>query len=405
MTPRRIEADLAVIGAGIVGLASARALKRRHPDARIVVLDKEHAVAHHQTGRNSGVVHAGITYPPGSAKARLCREGVDALRAYCHEQGVAYRAVGKLIVATEEEELPRLRGLLERGRANGVPELRLLNARDLREVEPFAGGIEAIHSPTTAIVDFRAAAEALARELRAGGAELVLGSEVRAIASDDRGVTIEAGPVTVRAAGYVNCAGLHADRIARLAGAAPELRIVPFRGEYWLLREHRRHLVRGLIYPVPDPAFPFLGVHLTVTTSGAVEAGPNAVLAFAREGYRPWEVRARDLAETVAYPGFWRLARRHLRAGAYELRRSASKAAFVRSAQRLLPPLTPDDVRRGPSGVRAQALRPDGTLVDDFVFEAGERALHVLNAPSPAATASLAIGRVVAERTPLQALG
>ncbi|MEX2502006.1 MAG: L-2-hydroxyglutarate oxidase, partial [Trueperaceae bacterium] len=347
MTTERIEADLVVIGAGIVGLASARALHQRHPHARIVVLDKEPAVAHHQTGRNSGVVHAGIYYAPGSDKARLCRQGVDLLRAFCLERGVPFVACGKVIVATEEEELPRLHGLLERGRANGVPDLRLLDADELRSVEPHAAGLQAIHSPTTAIVDFRAASEAIARELRDDGVQLLLGAGVRSVATDDRGVTVEAGSVTVRAGSLVNCAGLHADRIARMAGATVDLRIVPFRGEYLLLREHRRHLVRGLIYPVPDPAFPFLGVHLTPTTGGAVEAGPNAVLALAREGYGPFTVRGDDLAETLAYPGFWRLAARHWRAGGYEIYRSAWRPAFVRSLQRLVPDLAPNDVRAG----------------------------------------------------------
>jgi len=390
--------DVAIVGGGIVGLATADALLARHPDLRLLLLEKEDDVARHQTGHNSGVVHAGIYYTPGSLRARLCVAGVGRLRDFCAEHGVAYDAAGKVIVATDEAELPRLDRLLERGTANGVPGLRMIDADELRAIEPHAAGLRAIHSPHTAIVDYPGVSHALLARLRARGARVAFGSPLVSVAEEPGGLRLATPRATFRARRLVACAGLHADRIARLAGARPQVRIVPFRGEYYFLRPERRDLVRGLIYPVPDPALPFLGVHFTRTVHGEVEAGPNAVLALAREGYGWTRVDGRDLAEVAAYPGFWRLARRFWRTGAFETYRSFSTAAFVRSLQKLVPAITPADVRRGGAGVRAQAIDPQGRLVDDFAVIETERSLHVLNAPSPAATAALTIGDHLAER-------
>lgn len=393
-----LEADVVVVGGGIVGLATARALLRAHPGLRLVLLEKEDGVAKHQTGRNSGVVHAGIYYTPGSLKAQLCVAGVVKLRDFCAEHGVAYDAVGKVIVATSDDEVERLGRLYERGTANGVPGLRLIDADELNAIEPHAAGLRAIHSPNTAIVDYPGVCRALADELRRAGAHVAFGAPVLAIAEDAAGLTVTTPTVRVRAQRLVSCAGLHADRLARMTGAASDVRIVPFRGEYYFLEPHAREKVKGLIYPVADPALPFLGVHFTRTVHGEVEAGPNAVLALAREGYTHTTVNLADLGETVAFPGFWKLAGRFWRTGAYEYWRSFRKAAFVASLRKLMPSITEADVRRGGAGVRAQAVGPDGKLVDDFAFAETERALHVLNAPSPAATASLAIGEHVAGR-------
>jgi (S)-2-hydroxyglutarate dehydrogenase len=394
----QVHVDVAVIGAGIVGLATAEALTRRYPGLRVAVLDKEREVARHQTGHNSGVVHAGIYYRPGTLRARLCVEGVTRLRDFCAEHGVAYDAVGKVIVATDDNEVQRLEALLERGRANGVPQLSMLDAAELRAIEPFAAGLRAIHSPSTAIVDFPGVATALAGIAQGRGARVELGAPVSAVIPGRDEVLVRTPHLDVRARRLIACAGLHADRIARMSGLVPEVRIVPFRGEYYLLRPERRDLVRGLIYPVPDPALPFLGVHFTRMVSGEVEAGPNAVLALAREGYSHGRVSPRDLADTLSFPGFWRLARRFWRVGAYEFYRSLSTAAFVASLRRLVPAVTAADVRRGGAGVRAQAIGRDGALIDDFVIAETDTALHVLNAPSPAATASLAIGEHLAVR-------
>jgi len=344
------------------------------------------------------VVHAGIYYAPGSLRARLCVAGVGRLRDFCREHGVAYDPVGKVIVATDEAELARLDRLLERGTANGVPGLRRIEADELRALEPHAAGLRAIHSPHTAIVDFPGVGRALLERLRRRGARIELGTALVGLAEEPGGLRLTTTAGVRRAARLVACAGLHADRVARLAGADPQVRIVPFRGEYYFLRPERRDLVRGLIYPVPDPALPFLGVHFTRTVDGEVEAGPNAVFALAREGYGWTRVDARDLAETFAYPGFWRLARRFWRTGAFETYRSLSTRAFVRSLQKLVPAITLADVRRGGAGVRAQAVDRQGRMVDDFAVVETERSLHVLNAPSPAATASLAIGAHLAER-------
>ncbi len=388
--------DVAVVGGGIVGLATAMALARRAPGLRLAVLEKEPAVGQHQTGRNSGVLHAGLYYRPGSLKARLCVEGKRQMEAFCDAHGVPYERCGKVVVAVEERELPVLQELLQRGTANGVPGLELIGPERLKELEPHARGLAALYSPGTGIVDFRRVAAAMAAVIEDGGADILTEARVLQIRRTGDAVHIETtrGPVSSRL--LVNCAGLYSDEIARLAGDEPGVRIIPFRGEYYLLRPESRSLVRNLIYPVPDPALPFLGVHFTRMLSGDVEAGPNAVLALAREGYRWLQVNAGELWETLAYPGFRALARTWWRTGLYEMWRSWSKRAFVASLQRLVPAVTETDVVRGGAGVRAQAVSPTGRLLDDFQIEESPRAVHVLNAPSPAATASIAIGDYIA---------
>jgi L-2-hydroxyglutarate oxidase len=388
--------DLAVVGGGIVGLATARALLAERPDLRLVILEKEARLASHQTGHNSGVIHSGIYYKPGSHKARLCVEGARLMKEFCTQQAIRVDPIGKVIVATSEAELPRLQALFERGTANGVQGLALLDRDQLREIEPHAAAIRAIHSPTTSIVDYGEVAQALARELRMQGAVIRTGAGVSRIRRTDGGFDLSTASGPVEARRLVNCAGLYSDVVARLAGARPGVRIIPFRGEYYMIRPERHDLVRGLIYPVPDPEFPFLGVHFTRTVHGDVEAGPNAVLAFAREGYRFGRIHVRELAGTLGYRGFWSMARRYWRMGGYEMYRSLSKAAFVQALQRLLPEIEPADITPGGAGVRAQAVAEDGSLVDDFRIARSTDAIHVLNAPSPAATASLAIGRYIA---------
>ncbi len=388
--------DVAIIGGGIVSLAIASAVSEQAPRARLVILEKEPRLAMHQTGNNSGVIHSGIYYRPGSYKARLCVEGARLLQQFCAAQGIRVDCCGKVIVATTDAELPRLQALYERGTANGVPGLSLIDAARLRELEPHANALRAIHSPTTAIVDFKQVAAALATELTTRGVAIETGAKVVAITRGADGFELATPGRGVRARHVVNCAGLHADLVATMAGATPGMKIIPFRGEYYFLKPERRHLVNGLIYPVPDPEFPFLGVHFTRTVHGDVEAGPNAVLAFAREGYRFGTVNPRELLGTLTYGGFWAMARKYWRTGVYEVYRSLSTAAFVRALQRLVPELRPEDVRRGGAGVRAQAVDPNGALVDDFRIVESPGAIHVLNTPSPAATASLAIGRHIA---------
>ena len=399
MTAEPPRPDVVVVGGGIVGMATAEALVRAHPDLVVEVIEKEPEVARHQTGHNSGVVHSGIYYRPGTLRARLCVAGVGMLRDFCDAHGVAYDEVGKVVVATDPGELDRLAALFERGNANGVPDLALLDAGELREIEPHAAGIQAIHSPRTAIVDFPGVTRALRAEFERRGGRVRLGVTVEGIRATGAAVTLATDHGPLEAGHVITCGGLHADRLARMAGAdVSDVLIVPFRGEYYVLAEHRRDLVNGLIYPVPDPAMPFLGVHLTRTVHGEVEAGPNAVWALAREGYGQLDVRLADAAEAVAYPGLWRLATRYWRTAAFEAYRSFSKRAFVDALQRLVPAIGMDDVRRGGAGVRAQALGRDGAMFDDFVIRESPRALHVINAPSPAATASLAIGEHLVER-------
>ena len=389
--------DIAIIGGGIVGLATARAILDRAPRTRIVLLEKETDIAHHQTGHNSGVIHSGIYYKPGSYKARLCVEGARLMKAYCEKNGIEVDTCGKVIVATSQEELPRLKTLYERGVANGVPGVAMIDARRLKEIEPHASALAGIHSPQTAIVDYRRVAETLARDLVASGLTLERSFRVGAITRERGTLRLASADDRVVTATYlVNCAGLHSDVIARLAGAPVDVQIVPFRGEYYMLRPERRSLVNGLIYPVPDPEFPFLGVHFTRTVHGDVEAGPNAVLAFAREGYTWSRVRPGELLATLRFSGFRAMAKKYWRTGAYEMYRSLSKRAFVKALQRLVPALRAEDIRPGGAGVRAQAVTAEGALVDDFRIVQTSDAVHVLNAPSPAATASLAIGRHIA---------
>ncbi|MGI8587074.1 MAG: L-2-hydroxyglutarate oxidase [Chloroflexia bacterium] len=390
--------DLIVIGAGIVGLATARELLLRRPGLRLLVLEKDAEIAAEQSGHNSGVMHAGIYYKPGSLKATLCTTGVRLLFDYCEQRGIPVDRCGKVIVATEDEELPRLDDLYERGVANGVPGLERIGHERLREIEPHAAGIAAIWSPNTSIVDFRRVARAYADDIRSAGGTIVTSCAVRRIRRTSEGIHIgtERGGLATR--GLIACAGLQADRLAEMAGARLEVKIVPFRGDYYVLRPERRHLCRGLIYPVPDPSLPFLGVHFTKRIDGEVWAGPNAVLAFSRQGYRKQDVNLGDLRELASYPGFWRMARAYWQTGANEIYRDFVKAAFLRSLQRYVPECTAADILPGPSGVRAQAVRADGALVDDFMVYTARNMVHVLNAPSPAATSSLAIARLIADR-------
>ena len=392
--------DVAIIGGGLVGLATALRLLESRPGLRLTVIEQESELAGHQSGHNSGVMHAGLYYPPGSLKAELCREGKAELETFCTLHDIPFQRVGKLVVAVRDEELPRLEELRRRGVANEVPGLEVIGPERIRDIEPHAVGIRALWSPTTGIVDFRRVALSIANEVRARGGELITGRRVTRIEPhlDALILSTPAGEIIARA--VIACAGLWADRVAALTGEAGRdaPRIVPFRGDYYTLAPEARTLVRGLIYPVPDPKFPFLGVHFTRRIDGEVWAGPNAVLALARNGYRRRDLSIRDLAGTLFFPGFLRLAGNYLRTGLAEMWRDVSKRAFVRELQRYVPDLRSDQLRFGPSGVRAQALRRDGTLVDDFYLAGSGRVLHVLNAPSPAATASLAIGRVLTER-------
>jgi L-2-hydroxyglutarate oxidase LhgO len=391
-------ADVAVVGAGIVGLAVARTLSARHPGLRIVVLDKETGIARHQTGRSSGVIHSGVYYAPGSLKARLCVQGAAALRAYCDERAIPYNICGKVIVACEPAELPRLEELLRRGTANGVSGLELIGPARLRELEPHAAGIRALHVPGTGIVDYGLVARGFADDVAAAGGELLLGYEVEDIVErEGLGVRLScaAGEVTARNA--VFCAGVYSDRLAQLGGGAVDPRIVPFRGDYYVLRPEARHLANALVYPVPDPAFPFLGIHTTLRMDGSMWLGPNAVLALGRESYGRYQVRLGDILETVRAPGFRRLARRHLRMGLGEVARDYNRHLFIASARKLLPELEVGDVLPGDAGIRAQALLGDGSLVDDFVLERRQGIVFVRNAPSPGATSSLMIGATIAD--------
>ncbi|MGW2337265.1 L-2-hydroxyglutarate oxidase [Streptomyces sp. NPDC001685] len=389
-----LDCDVLVVGGGIVGLATAYAVTRAASGTRVTVLEKEPGPARHQTGRNSGVIHSGVYYRPGSLKARYAVGGAAEMVKFCAEYGVAHAVTGKLIVATGREELPRLHALAQRGRENGIA-VRELGAAQIAEYEPEVEGLAALHVPTTGVCDFAGVARRLAE---ASGAEIRYGARVERVERrPSLGVAVRTtrGDV-VRGRVLVNCAGLHCDEVARLTGDDPEARIVPFRGEYYTLK--RPELVRGLVYPVPDPAFPFLGVHLTRGIDDGVHIGPNAVPALAREGYRWGVVRPREVGTTLAWPGAWRMARRHWRYGAGELHRSLSKAAFTDAVRRLLPAVEAGDLVPAAAGVRAQAVLRDGSLVDDFLIREGPRAVHVLNAPSPAATASLPIGREVARR-------
>ena len=391
--------DCAIIGGGIVGLSVAWHLGKEQPGLRIVVLEKEPALTSHQTGRNSGVIHSGIYYKPGSLKARFAREGNRSMRTFCEEHGIAHEICGKIIVATQPEEIAPLDQLLARGHENQL-EATPLTAEEVRGIEPHVRCLRGVRVPSTGIVSYREVGAKLSELIESQGGTIHVGSDVTAISDQHGFYRLETAKGPVEAAYLINCGGLQSDRIARQAGSPPDARITPFRGEYYELVPEKRHLVRSLIYPVPDPDFPFLGVHFTRMIDGSVHAGPNAVLAFAREGYRKTDVNVRDLLETLTYRGFWKLARKHYREGLAETYRSFSKAAFVRSLQKLIPEVGAKDLVPVPAGVRAQALRPDGALVDDFLLLHGNRSIHVCNAPSPAATASLEIGREVVSHIP-----
>ena len=385
-----------IVGGGIVGLATGYRLGERFPGARLTILEKENVVGQHQTGHNSGVLHCGLYYQPGSLKARLAVAGIRQMVAFCQENGIRHEVCGKLVVAADDNEVSRLRLLQERGRANGLEGLRWLARDEIREIEPYAGGVAALHVPQEGIVDYPRVSQTLATRLTERGARVVTRAQVKRITRAGNTWIAETTAGDFESDFLINCAGLHCDRVAALAGEHREMRILPFRGEYYRLKSERQYLVRNLIYPVPDPRFPFLGVHFTRLIGGGVEAGPNAVLAFAREGYRKTDINVRDLFDALSYRGFLRFLKRYPSIAWYELRRSFSRELFCRSLQRLVPEVRKEDLDTGGSGVRAQAISPAGELVQEFCLIARPNALHVLNAPSPAATASLAIGREIA---------
>ncbi|MGC2450158.1 MAG: L-2-hydroxyglutarate oxidase [Candidatus Sulfotelmatobacter sp.] len=389
--------NVIIIGGGVVGLGVGLEITRRFPGKRVLLLEKENRVARHQSGHNSGVIHSGVYYKPGSLKARLCVAGAAAMVEFCREHGIPHKVCGKVIVATAEEEVPHLEGVRKRGEANGLTGLRLIGPEELREIEPNAAGLRALVVPSTGITDYAVVCEKYAELITANGGTVKTSAAATAIRRSANEIVVETSQGVFRTNALINCAGLHSDRISRMAGDDPGVMIVPFRGEYYDLTPERAALVKALIYPVPDPQFPFLGVHFTRRITGKVDAGPNAVLALAREGYRHSDINVGDLASSILYGGFWRMARKHWRSGVGEWHRSLSKPAFVHALQRLLPAITVDDLVPGGSGVRAQALKPDGALVDDFQFVPSGKVLHVLNVPSPAATASLMIGRSIVD--------
>ena len=380
-----------IIGGGIVGLATARQLLRKYPGSKVTVLEKEPTPGQHQTAHNSGVLHCGLYYTPGSLKAKLAVEGIQEMTEFCSEHNVPHEICGKLVVATNESEVARMGNLYERGMANGLDGIEKLDRDQMREIEPHVGGIAALKVPQEGIVDYPAVVAALVKEIELLGGQVINNAKVNHLHEADRW-TADTSVGDYSAEWIVNCAGLHCDRVSQLAGQKRDLRIVPFRGEYFQLKPQSQYLVKHLIYPVPDPAFPFLGVHFTRLISGGIEAGPNAVLAFAREGYRKTNVNLRDLVDALSYCGLWRFAMKYPKMCVHELRGSFSKQYFCKQLQKLVPEVNPNDLETGGAGVRAQAMSPEGGLVQDFHFARGTRALHVLNAPSPAATASLAIG-------------
>ncbi len=391
------ETDLLIIGAGIVGLATALEATRRFATMRPIVVDKEARVAAHQTGHNSGVIHSGLYYKTGSLKARNCVAGAASMKRFCREHGIAWEECGKLVVATTEEEVPRLIALHERGNANGVPGLRMMERDEFREIEPHCNGLRGLHVPSTGIVDYTVVAQKYAELIRQAGGEIVLGAKVVGLREDNGGNIVETQAGAFRARYVINCAGLYSDTIARMAGVKTNLEIVPFRGEYYEVRPERRHLIRNLIYPVPDPRFPFLGVHFTRRVNGSVEAGPNALLAFRREGYTGAAPDLSEAMQTLRFPGFWKMARKYWRMGMAEQYRAWAKPAFTKALQKMVPELQDSDLAQGGSGVRAQAVDANGNLLDDFHFVHSGRMIHVCNVPSPAATASLEIGREIVD--------
>jgi (S)-2-hydroxyglutarate dehydrogenase len=390
-------ADLLIIGAGIVGLATALEATRRFPDMHVLVVEKEDHVAAHQTGHNSGVIHSGLYYKTGSLKARNCVAGAASMKRFCAEQGVPFEECGKLVVATSPEEVPRLEQLHQRGIANGVPGLRVLEPEQFREIEPHCAGIRALQVPTTGIVDYTVVAKKYAELIERGGGAIVLGAKVVGLREDGQANLVETRAGDFRARYVINCAGLYSDAVARMAGVHTDLEIVPFRGEYYDVKPERRSLVKALIYPVPDPRFPFLGVHFTRRVNGSVEAGPNALLALRREGYTGTGLDLGEAKEMLEFSGFWKMARKYWRMGLAEQYRSWVKAAFVESLQKMVPELEESDLAPGGSGVRAQAVDKNGNLLDDFHFVRNGRMIHVCNVPSPAATASLEIGKEIVE--------
>jgi (S)-2-hydroxyglutarate dehydrogenase len=396
--------DLTILGAGIIGLATAMQILEAHPRIKLLVLEKEPEIAQHQTGHNSGVIHSGLYYRPSSIKARSCVAGRNALIEFCDRHSIPYEICGKIVVATSEEELPRLEELHHRGLANGLEGLEMIGPERLKEFEPHANGIKALRVPATGIIDYKKVAEAYAKEIRAKSGDIRTSHRVVDILERDNELVLQTTGGDYRTRYLINCCGLHSDLVANMMASADhaanrqdEHRIIPFRGEYYTLSPAKHFLVRNLIYPVPDPTFPFLGVHFTRMIEGGVEAGPNAVLAFAREGYRKTSFNARDLWQSVTFKGFWAMTGKYWRTGLGELYRSLSKSAFVRALKKLVPEITESDLGPGGAGVRAQAVSASGALVDDFVIRQSRNAIHVLNAPSPGATASLAIGRSIAE--------
>ncbi len=391
------EADVAIIGGGIVGLATAYQLLERHPDKRVVVVEKESSVGAHQTGHNSGVLHSGIYYKPGSLKATNCRVGKQAMEAFCEAEGIPYDVCGKVIVAVDDTELPRLERIYERGQANEVA-CEMIDRERLLELEPHSAGVKAIHVPSAGIVNYRRVAERLAEVVGERGSEVICDARVVGFKSSNGSVTLATKQGDVTAKYAVNCCGLQSDRMSKLTGHKTEAKILPFRGEYYELKPEWHHLCNNLIYPVPDPSFPFLGVHFTRMIDGGVECGPNAVLAFAREGYRKTDINIADMAEALSYGGFLRLAAKYWRVGAGEMWRSLSKAAFVKALQRLMPEIRSEHLVTARAGVRAQAISPEGNMVDDFVIQASDNIINVNNAPSPAATSSLNIGNLIVDK-------
>ena len=389
--------DIAIIGAGIIGLATAMRLAQEYPRYKIIVLEKDGEVAQHQTGHNSGVIHAGIYYAPGSQKANFCSTGGRLLRQFCDERGIEYEMCGKVIVAINDEEIPRLQDLFERGTANGAEGLEMVGKERLAELEPYAAGVKAIFSPNTGIIDFKKVSQAYAIEFGENGGDLFLNTAVHGITRRDGQMYLETSRGEIMARHIINCAGLQADQVARMMGADPGLRIIPFRGEYFSIRPERQHLVRSLIYPVPDPSLPFLGVHFTKRITGSVEAGPNAVLAFSREGYTKTSFRLGDTLGTLTYPGFWKMSLTHWKSGIDEQHRSLRKSLFLKSLQTLVPSIEMDDLSEPGAGVRAQAVDRNGNLLQDFAISETENAIHVLSAPSPGATSSLTISRYIVD--------
>jgi len=389
--------DVVVVGGGIIGLATSMKLTQDFPNLKVAVLEKEEEVAQHQTGHNSGVIHAGIYYAPGSQKANFCSTGGKLLRDFCDEYGIAYDMCGKLIVATDDSEVPQLEELFKRGTENGAEDLRMVDQEEIKDIEPYSAGVKAILSPNTGIIDYFEVSQAYGTRMRENGGDLLTNVEVISIENRDNLVYINTTSGTFAAKYVLNCAGLHADTVARMMGVDVGVKIVPFRGEYFSIIPEKEHMVKGLIYPVPNPNMPFLGVHFTRRINGSVEAGPNAVLAFAREGYKKTDVNLKDTFETLSYPGFWKMSAKYWKVGMHEQYRSLVKGVFVKSLQKLMPEITGDDLGAPGAGVRAQVIDSNGGLLQDFAIEASPNAIHVLSAPSPGATSSLTISEYIVD--------